>query len=365
MFHLHNPDDLPSPALLVFPEIIRSNLRAALRIAGQAHRLRPHVKTHKTREIVRMALDLRITNHKCATLAEAAMLAECGASEVLLAYPLVGPNIARFANLAARFRDVQFAAITDDLEPARQLSAELCRREQSCEILLDVNVGQNRTGVTIGEGAVALYAELTRLPGLKLGGLHVYDGHHRHENLHERELAVNGVLAAVRAFRAELERRKLATPRLVLGGTPTFPIHARLPDEGVECSPGTFVLHDVGYRDRYSDVGEFQPAAAVLTRVLSRPGGRRITFDVGTKSIAADPPMESRCQLQDLPDARIVAHNEEHLVVESELAERFPPGSHTFAFPAHVCPTVALYPSVLTVENGSVTGSWTVAARDH
>src|SRR5258707_1077751 len=86
-----------SPALLFYKDLIRHNLALCLEMAGGPARLRPHVKTHKTREIVRLELGAGIRKHKCATLAEAEMIAGCGAPDVLLAYPLVGPNCGRMA----------------------------------------------------------------------------------------------------------------------------------------------------------------------------------------------------------------------------------------------------------------------------
>jgi D-serine deaminase-like pyridoxal phosphate-dependent protein len=124
------------------------------------------------------------------------------------------------------------------------------------------------------------------------------------------------------------------------------------------------VLFDFGYRDRFADITGFTPAAAVLTRVVSRPARNLVTLDVGTKAIAADPPAGTRCQLPGIPDAREVAHNEEHLVIETGQAERLRHGDHTWALPAHVCPTVALYPRAIIVENGRRAGEWAIAARD-
>ena len=91
-----------SPALLFYKDIIQQNVRKAVEMVGDPKRLRPHVKTHKTREIVKMALAAGITKHKCATLAEAEMLAGCGVPDVLLAYNLVGPNCGRMVRLAPK-----------------------------------------------------------------------------------------------------------------------------------------------------------------------------------------------------------------------------------------------------------------------
>src|SRR5579859_1110023 len=78
-YTLRDPSEVLSPGLLFYKDLIRRNIARMVEIAGNPERLRPHVKTHKTREIVRMEMDAGITKHKCATLAEAEMLAVCGA----------------------------------------------------------------------------------------------------------------------------------------------------------------------------------------------------------------------------------------------------------------------------------------------
>jgi D-serine deaminase-like pyridoxal phosphate-dependent protein len=133
---------------------------------------------------------------------------------------------------------------------------------------------------------------------------------------------------------------------------------------GLECSPGTFVLHDAGYGSKYADLAELIPAAALMTRVISRPHPRRVTLDLGTKAVAADPPLERRVRLLDVPEYTVVAHNEEHLVIETPAAEQFQIGDVLYALPGHICPTVALYRELLVVENGIVADRWLVAARD-
>ncbi len=113
-YELRDASQLLTPCLMVYPEIIRSNFEQAIAIAGNAARLRPHVKTHKTPEIVRIALDLGITKHKCATLMEADMLAATGAPDVLIAYPLVGPAVLQFAVLMKRYPGTTFRCVVDN-----------------------------------------------------------------------------------------------------------------------------------------------------------------------------------------------------------------------------------------------------------
>jgi D-serine deaminase-like pyridoxal phosphate-dependent protein len=363
-YTLTDPSSVASPSLLFYPGLIRTNMRRALEIAAGPDRLRPHVKTHKTREIVQEWLAMGVRKHKCATLAEAEMLADCGAPDVLIAYPLVGPNVERLAALAARNPKTRFATLADDIDAVRALSQAVAACGQTVDVLLDVDVGQHRTGIALGPAAAELYEAVATLPGLLPGGLHVYDGHNRQQDPAERSAAVEDLLRPVLAFRAALERFGMPVPRLVLGGTPTFPIHARRTEPGVEFSPGTMVLHDHNYGYQFPDVNGFTPAAVVFTRVVSRPTANRITLDLGTKAVAADSPAGQRCRVLEVPDGVAVGHNEEHLVIESPTAGRFKPGDGLYTIPAHVCPTVALYPRALTVDEGRVTGTWTIAARD-
>src|SRR6185369_9399818 len=98
---IEDVERLPTPALVVYPDRVDENLRRMIAIAGGVNRLRPHVKTHKMPAMVRRQLALGITRFKCATIAEAEMLASCGAPDIMLAYQPVGPNAMRLAQLAA------------------------------------------------------------------------------------------------------------------------------------------------------------------------------------------------------------------------------------------------------------------------
>jgi D-threonine aldolase len=361
---LHDPSDVFSPSLLFDREAIRHNIAKLIARVGDPRRLRPHVKTHKTREIVRMELEAGITKHKCATIAEAEMLAGVGSADVLVAYNLVGPNATRLARLVEMFPSCQFSTVADHPVAAKELSAAMSRAGKRIDVLLDVDVGQHRTGIAPGADAVRLYETIARLPGLAPGGLHVYDGHNHQPPLHERRQAADRLLASVSELKTSLTAKGLPVPRIVLGGTPTFPIYAELSWPEVECSPGTCVLNDSNYAAWFADLGEFRNAALLLTRVISRPTPRRVTFDLGYKAVASDPPAGKRCVLLGIPDAEAVLHNEEHLVIETSMAERFRPGDAAYAVPAHVCPTIALHRFAHVVEAGKVVDRWEIVARD-
>lgn len=363
-YRLIDPDSIPSPSLLVFRDLVAANLDAMIRLAGGADRLRPHAKTHKSADVVRMALARGIVKHKCATIAEAEMLAEAGAGDVLVAYPMVGPNVDRFVALTAAFPATTFRAVVDAPEHAKALSAAAAKLDRPVPTLIDLDVGMGRTGIAPGDAAASLYADLDRLPELVPDGLHAYDGHLGADDLGERTTAARAVQDTVLAFRDRLAAAGLPVPRIVMGGTPTFPIHGSFDAPGVECSPGTVVYHDYNYRSRYPDL-PFTPAALLLTRVVSRPRTGRLCLDLGHKAVAADtPPPGLRAWLPAIPDAKVVGHSEEHLVLDVDDSDRFPIGTPLLAVPAHVCPTVSLHRRALVVENGRVVDEWETTARD-
>ncbi len=181
-YAITDPSPVYSPALLFYVDLIRRNIARAIEIAGSPARLRLHVKTHKTREIVRLAISAGITKHKCATIAEAELLADCGAADVLVAYPMVGPNGARLANLVKAYRACRFSTLVDHPSSARALSEAMFAAKQSVDVWLDLNSGQDRTGIAPGPQAVALYELIDQLPNLHPVGLHFYDGHQRQES---------------------------------------------------------------------------------------------------------------------------------------------------------------------------------------
>ncbi|MFO0869852.1 MAG: D-TA family PLP-dependent enzyme [Pirellulales bacterium] len=370
---MHGPSDpryairdcsgIITPALVIYLDLVEQNLAEMLRIAGQPQRLRPHCKTHKMREVAELGVRRGIVKGKCATFAEAEMLASAGVRDVFLAYNLVGPNIARAVAFRQRYPDVAFQCTADHPAPLAELARACHAAGLTIEVLLDIDSGQHRTGLAAGPDALRLYQQLASTPGLRPGGLHVYDGQNHQRDRGEREAAVARCWEPVAQLVQQLDAAGLAVPRIVAGGTGSFPIYAALPEPRLELSPGTVVFHDAGYRETFPDL-RFVPAALLLTRVISRPTPERVTFDLGYKAVASDPPAGNRLAFPDLPDAKAVLQNEEHLVLETSLASSFEPGDELLAIPRHVCPTSALHKQVYVVLGGEVVGRWDVVARD-
>ena len=359
-YEFENVNEVASPALVFYPERIEENIRRMIAIAGDAGRLRPHVKTHKTGEIVALQLKHGIRRFKCSTIAEAEMTAAAGAPDVLLAMQPVGPAISRFFALQRAFPGTVFGAIVDSEDVIRAIARAAAADGTNACLWIDINSGMNRTGIAPGAEAGRLYRLIHQTERLTAGGLHVYDGHIHEHDPEARAKQCEGEYAPVQAMIDDLRRAGLPVPAVVAGGSPTFPVHARRP--GVSLSPGTPLLWDAGYGAAYADL-DFLVAALLVGRVVSKPASGLVCLDLGTKAVASEMP-QPRIALLNVADYRIVGHNEEHLIIDVPDAARHRPGDVVYGVPVHICPTVARYESASVVEQGRCTGEWTIAARN-
>ncbi len=359
-FPLINPDDVLSPALMVDPDRIARNIRTMIEIVGgvdQIERLRPHVKTHKMPEVVEMQVAAGVTKFKAATLREAEMVADSGGQDVVLAYQPVGPGAKRFAHLVKHFPDTTFSAVVDDPNIVALLSRLHGDSTQPLTLFIDVDCGMHRTGIELGAGLDALRTQIEADPHLEFGGLHVYDGHIHDPQLNTRTDAARAIIEKIAAY-----DQQNASPNIIGGGSPTFAIWAN--ETAWQCSPGTPLLWDWGYGASHPDL-DFSVAAALLTRVVSRPGGNRLCLDLGHKAVASEMPLEQRALIPEIKDAVAVSHSEEHYVIETESAASIAVGQEFIAIPRHICPTVALHEFAIVVRDGRATGErWRVTARN-
>ena len=367
-YRIANPETLDTPALIVFPERVKENIRAAIAMTGSADRLRPHVKTHKSPDCTRLQLAAGITRFKCATIAEAEMLAMEGAPDVLLAYQPIGPKAQRLAGLIKKYPRTTFSCLIDNAEAAMAMAKTFTAAGLTVPVYLDINVGMDRTGIAPGDEAIKLFQLATQTGGITPAGLHAYDGHIRDADLAERTRKCNEGFDLISRLNQTLGLT------IIAGGSPTFPIHAnrapyvndgaQTPPAPVQCSPGTFVYWDKGYGDGFPDQ-PFKPAALVVTRVISKRSETRLCLDLGHKSIAPENELSRRVFFLNGPDLKPIGQSEEHLIVETGAATTHSAvGDVFYGVPYHVCPTIALYDRAYTVEEGRITGFWKNTARD-
>jgi D-serine deaminase-like pyridoxal phosphate-dependent protein len=356
---IENRHEVCSPALLVYPDRIEHNILRMIEIAGGVDQLRPHVKTHKMPEIIKLQMKHGIHKFKCATISETEMVAGCGAKDILLAIQPVGPNLERFFQLKQKFPDTIISCIADSEEVLLQLSDIALRTGLETHIWLDINNGMNRTGIAPDENAVRLFKMITGLPMLKAEGLHVYDGHIHENDFSLRQKICNDAYTPVLSMIDKLRKDVTLPINIVAGGSPTFPIHALR--KGVETSPGTLILWDYGYSSSFIDM-DFLHSAVLLMRIVSKPRKDLLCFDLGHKAVASEIP-PPRIKILDLKNYSFISHNEEHMVIRTTEADRLKIGDPLYGIPWHICPTVDRFDSVSVVNDHKVTGQWNVEAR--
>ena len=254
-YTIANPDEVLSPGLVVFEEILRENVARMIAIAGDVRRLRPHCKTHKMIDVTRMEVAMGIVKHKCATFAEAEMLALGGARDVFLAYNLVGPNIDRAVRYRQSFPEVRFAVAADHPEPVDALNDAMARAGEHIDVFVDIDSGLRRTGLPPGIEACDLYAKIDASSHLSAGrtaSLRRAESSDRPR----RSAACRGPVLgrSLRASGTAREDASMDVPAIVAGGTGSFPLYAGKNDPTLESSPGTCVFHDDRYTREFPDM---------------------------------------------------------------------------------------------------------------
>jgi D-serine deaminase-like pyridoxal phosphate-dependent protein len=357
-------EDVLTPALLVYPEIIAANIAATLLLLnGDGDRWRAHIKTSKLAYTLRMMVERGIRSFKCATTLELLVACRSGAGDVLLAYPVMGANARRVREIAKEFADVRISVLVENEEQLRQWKGS------AVSVFLDINPGMNRTGIeqTDSEKIVSL-VRAVGAAGLEFRGLHYYDGQYGSVDGRERTTAAHAGYDRLLKVVSEIRRSGLSMPEVITAGTPTFP--CSLAYEGFQrgefihrVSPGTIVYNDASSLAQLSAEYGYAPAVLVLTRVVSRPHDGIITCDAGHKTVSADAGFPT-CLVVGHPELTPLGPSEEHLPMAVQAGKSGPQvGDILYLLPRHICPTVNNFDSALLVRRGQIESVEKVTAR--
>jgi D-serine deaminase-like pyridoxal phosphate-dependent protein len=345
-------EDVLTPALVVFPEIVDRNIEQTLaRLGGNPERWRPHVKTAKLISTMRQMTAHGIRNFKCATTLELRTICEAGAADVLVAFACWGTRARRVAEIAREFPAVTISALVED---ARNLAEW---KGAKVGIFIDVNPGANRTGIEQARvDEIVELARAIRSAGLVFRGLHYYDGQHRQADLAERTAAAWAGYERLLGIVDALTKAGLAPGELVTAGTPSMPCSLSFPGfAGApfvhRVSPGTVVYNDMSSLEQLPDWG-YQPAVFVVATVISHPIDGIVTCDAGHKSVSADAGIPN-CTVRDWPHLEPMHPSEEHLPIRVPAGTKSPvPGDLLYLMPKHVCPTVNNFNEALLLRDG-------------
>jgi len=357
-------EEVLTPALLVYPNFIASNIERTLALLdGDANRWRVHTKTAKLGLTLRMLIERGVRNFKCATTLELLVACQEGAGDVLLAYPSIGANACRAREIAEQFPGVRISVLAENEEQIRQWSGS------RLGVFLDINPGMNRTGIEQEHRQrVLTLARSIGNAGLEFRGLHYYDG--QYGALDERartEVAHRGYDSLLK-LTTEIERDGVPVPEVITAGTPT--LFSSLSYEGFRrkgfihrVSPGTIVYCDATSLAQIPSEYGYRPAILILTRVVSRPRTGTVTCDAGHKAVSADAGVPT-CLVVGHPELRPLPPSEEHLPLAVEEPTAGPEvGEPLYLLPRHVCPTVNNFDCALLVADGRIASVEKVSAR--
>ncbi len=285
---------ITTPALVLDLDALEANIAAMAELAAaQGIALRPHAKTHKSVAIGKRQMDSGAVGLCCAKLAEAEALAAGGLDRFLLTSPVTGARrITRL--LALQPRCEELLLVVDDLVNLQELGSAAADSGQTLDLLIDVDIGQHRTGVADTDQALALAEAIAAHPQLQLHGLQGYAGHLQHiADYQERRAASHTALAQLAALKDRLEAAGHACPIVSGGGTGS---HGFDHEAGVltELQAGSYIVSDVQYDAvalTADGTSPFRDGLFVYSRVVSASHDGFVTIDAGSKTVSTDGPL--------------------------------------------------------------------------
>src|SRR5690242_8126831 len=353
-------DAIETPALVVDLDPFERNLDRMV-AATKGVRLRPHAKAHKCATIAKAQIARGAVGICCQKTDEAAALVGAGIRNVLVTNEVVVP--AKLARLAELGRAATIGVLVDAVPAIAPLSQAAIRAHATLDVYVEVDVGAHRCGVPPGEPAVALARAVADAPGLRLRGIHAYQGAAQHPR--EPQARPDAIAAAgddARTTRQLLVAAGLHCEVVTGAGTGTWR-HER--DSGVydELQPGSYVFMDADYnRNAWEDSDlRFEQSLFVLAGTMSAPTADRAIVDAGLKAFAFDSGLP---QVHGRPGVEYVKASDEHGVLR--VAADAPPvtlGERFWLVPGHSDPTVNLYDFLVAVRAGVVNAVWRIEAR--
>ena len=346
--------DLPTPVLLVNLDDLESNIAKLQTAASSARKqLRPHVKAHKCIEIARRQIHAGAVGVCVATLAEMELMTSAGIG-VLLTTPVASP--VKTELIAGWIREgAHIRAVVDHPFQVRLYQDSAARAGITIPLLVDLDVGDHRTGILCDERAVALALEVESSPNLRFAGLQAYSVSGSHTEGWEARRA-HSVAAVSQALpiQKELLSRGMDAQTLTGGSTGTWDIDLAIP-EFTELQAGSYALMDVAYR-KIGGV-PFAPAMTVLATVVSASHDRFVTVDAGYKSFATDRPFGP--EAVGLCDVRWQWAGDEHGILHFENGSRtLEAGDRLEFLVPHCDPTVNLYDRIVACRGDRVEAVW-------
>jgi len=356
--------DLETPAVVVDLDVMERNLsRMADYCRDQNLRLRPHTKSHKIPQLAKRQLDHAAQGITVAKIGEAEVMLDAGITDILIAYPIIGRGkTEKLAELATR---AKITVSLDSVEVAQAISDEALKKNVRIDVLVELDVGFRRCGITNEDELLTVARSLADLPGVEFKGLMFFPGHLQVLEKERAELRV-GVNDFLERAQARLAEAGLPATTVSGGSTPTAR-ESHLFSGVNEIRPGMYIFNDrniVGV-----GVAEIEDCAlSVIATVVSTSVAGRAIIDGGSKTFSSDRHLAGDGRgfgiIKNDPDAELEQLSEEHGHLNiAASARKYRVGERLAIIPNHVCSTVNMHNRIYGVRGEQVETVWEVAGR--
>jgi len=355
--------DIETPALVLdFPALLRNIAGMAAFASAHGVGLRPHAKTHKSPAIAQRQLEAGARGIACATVAEIEAFAKAGISGLLLTSPVTDrPKLQRLARVA---RDAEISIVVDHADQIEVLR-DLLSDAHPLQVLVDIDVGQRRTGVCDAASTLALARLVAATPGMRFGGIQGFAGHVQHlVEAGERKAGAAVAGAILNEHLGVLAAAGIAAPIVTGSGTGTCSFDAAGPY--TELQVGSYVFMDADYGRLRRESGgalPYEPSLFILATVTSVNRAGEFTIDAGVKAMAFNGPAPKL--MIGAPEGSTYRFGgDEHGIVTMPVgAAALRLGSRVLVLTTHCDPTVNLHPEYHVVGHNNGVETWPVLAR--
>lgn len=358
-------NQLDTPSLLVDLTVLQQNIESMAALAQRTGRaLRPMIKTHKSKDIVKMQMQAGMIGVLAAKLDEAEVMAEAGVNDITLAYPIIGET--KQSRAAALVHRVSLTLSVDSFEAIAEATKIATLAKRTLPVLIIIDSGLHRLGV-IAQDVVPLAQRIREQPTLHLRGVATHAGQVYGADAGRVEaIAAEEAEAVIHA--AEILRAAgYPIDVVAIGSTPT--VRRGTPQPGItEIRPGNYVFND-GLQVALGSARLEDCAVSVLTTVISRPVPNRAVVDCGSKVLALDRGAHASDILTGFglvkghPTWVVERLSEELAVLRLPDEAQIRIGDRLQIIPNHACPVVNLFDEMIGVRHGRVERSFRVDAR--
>jgi D-serine deaminase-like pyridoxal phosphate-dependent protein len=357
---------LNTPALVLDLDIMEMNRDAMAHLAAaRGVGLRPHAKAHKSLTIARLQIEAGARGVCCATLGEAEVMAGGGIDNVLITSPLTAPGkMQRLTALNAKARGLMMVA--DDVDTVARLDAAAAETVKALEVLVDVDIGQRRTGTVGVEGALAVARRIRESQFLEFAGVQAYAGHIQHiADYGARQAAATAAMEEVKAVAAGLTADGFDVSMITGAGTGTHDIDAGA-GTYTEMQVGSYLFMDAQYGAvslKDGDAGPFAVSLFVQSTVISTNQAGQATTDGGLKVFSTEGPAPVIATGAPNGATYEFTGDEFGCVVFAGADQSLTPGDVVACIVPHCDPTVNLHDFYHCVRGDTVVDIWPIDAR--